>query len=223
MIVDFALLIKIAGAAAAGVLLTWRVCASYGREWREREHLLDTFLPSLQDVRVGRSPWGYPRVEGLLSGSLARFDLIPDTLVFRSLPTLWLQVRWARRHSARLCVTVEQTGTEFFETDDEVYSLLHTLARWPRNTDVRGQGDSFSLLQQIERLDLTAYPSLKRLMVSENELKVTMRCARGDRLAYRVLRSAQFPPNAVSPELVAETLALLNDVEDTVNAEAAAL
>ena len=47
----------------------------------------------------------------------------------------------------------------------------------------------------------------------------TLRCARGDRSTYRVLRSANFPADAVTPYIVQETLDLLREIEDIVKSE----
>jgi hypothetical protein len=51
------------------------------------------------------------------------------------------------------------------------------------------------------------------ITITETETKVIMRCARAEVPLYRVLRAANFPEDAVKPELVSETLRVLRDIE----------
>ena len=72
---------------------------------------------------------------------------------------------------------------------------------------------------RLAHLDLADFPELKQLTISPQELKVTLRCARGERQMYRVLRAAQFPPDCVSPHLVAESLAVARATQEVLAAE----
>jgi hypothetical protein len=178
--------------------------------------MLDTFLPAVEGPSLRLSPWRYLNLQGRLDGRPARIDLIPDTLIPRALPTLWLQARWAGPHDGWLSVTKGWNGAEYFNEDTDAGTRLPRPASWPADTVVRGDdGGSLALLHRIEHLDLDAYPSLKQLVVTGDEVKVTLRCARGDRGVYRALRSGSFPADAVTPAIVAETLTVLRDIEKT--------
>lgn len=215
---DLILPAKLAAATAAAlapVLITWK---GHSSERRQRIHMLDGFLGRLQTAKVGMSPWRYPVVQGALDASPVRVDLIPDTLVLRTLPTLWLQARWLKPHVGRLRVTVEPSGTEYMADDLGLTTRFAPPSGWSRTTEVCGSGSgSLLLLHELQRVDLAAFPSLKLIELTERELKVTMRCARGDRTTYRVLRSAKFAPDAVTPQLIDETLTLLRTVEETLS------
>jgi hypothetical protein len=213
---DVMLLAKIALGAAVALLLWRRVSNARRREIEARDHMLDTFLPVVEGPSLRLSPWHYLNIQGRLDGRPARIDLIPDTLHTRSLPTLWLQARLAGPHDGWLSVTKEWNGAEYFSEDADAGTRLSRPPSWPANTVVRGDnGGSLALLHRMEHLDLDAYPSLKQLVVTGDEVKVTLRCARGDRAIYRVLRSGSFPADAVTPAIVAETLTVLRDVERT--------
>src|SRR5664280_1359129 len=109
---DASLAIRIAIVAAAALLLGWLFLGYARRDRDKTQHMLDEFLHVLDGPRTGRSAWGYEYAEGLLDGSTARVSLIPDTLITRTLPTLWLEVCCARSHDAWLCVIVNANGME---------------------------------------------------------------------------------------------------------------
>lgn len=213
---DAILLIKIFVAVAAAAVLIWRIASIHSREAGGRTHMLDAFEEAVEYPRMRRSPWGYPRLDGSLDGYLIRVDLVPDTLVQRTLPTLWLEARWARPHEGRICVIRDPVGAEYSFDTDQFPTRIAPPPGWPSRTEVRSAGARVDLLQRLARFDIEGYPALKQICLTDNEVKVTMRCARGDRNIYRVLRSATFPGDAVSTEFVAETINALRAVEAAV-------
>ena len=136
---DAALALRIAIVVAAALLLGWLFLGYLRRDRGTTQHMLDAFLSVLGSPRVGRSPWGYEFVEGTFDGSPARVSLLPDALITRTLPTLWLEVRWARRHDAWLCVIVAANGMEYFADDVDEGNRLVSPAEWPEGVVVRGK------------------------------------------------------------------------------------
>ena len=114
---DVSLSLRIAIVVAAALLLGWVFLAYLRRDRTSMQHMLDAFLSVFGDPHVGRSPWGYQYVQGTLDGHPARVSLIPDALITRTLPTLWLELRWARQHDAWLCVVLDVNGMEYFAED----------------------------------------------------------------------------------------------------------
>lgn len=214
---DTVTLLKIAAAAVAGLLLGWRFLAMYQKEHVGRAHMLDGFLDEIAAARLSKSPWRTPRVEGLFEGAAIRVDLVPDTLVQRALPTLWLELTWARPHEGHLYVTIDPVGTEYM-IEDEICAgaILQTPPTWPKQTRVCGDGKSYPILDRLASVDPTDYPHLKQLAVTEQYLKLTLRATRAEFTTYRFLRSANFPADAVTPELIRESLSLLRTAERTV-------
>lgn len=216
---DTSLALRIAIVAAAALLLGWVARAFFREERGKNQHMLDVFLDALGSPRVGRSPWGYESIEGTLDGRPARVSLIPDSLITRTLPTLWLELRWARSHDAWLCVILAANGMEYFSEDVDEGNRLVSPAEWPKGVVVRGKSlESVALARRLRGLDLTAYKDLKMITLSESETKVVMRCARADVSHYRVLRSADFAEDSVKPELVTETVRVVRDIERTLRA-----
>jgi len=206
-------------AAAAALLLGWIFLGYYRRDRHKTQHMLDGFFDVLDRPSTGRSPWGYEFIEATFDGRPARVSLLPDSLITRTLPTLWLELRWARPNDAWLCVIVAANGMEYFADDVDEGARLVTPGEWPDSVVVRGKGpQSAALARRLGNLDLTAYDDLKMITLSETETKVIMRCARADVPYYRTLRSADFPEDSVKPELVLETALVLRDIERTLDA-----
>jgi hypothetical protein len=202
------------------VLLGWRVVVATRAARGEQLHLLDRFLPIVANAQVAAGELGYPAIRGSLDGHPVRLELIPDTLGFRALPVLWLEVRWKRSHAGRLLLIRQRTGTEYFDDDSRLSRRLE-INGWPVATEVWGEAGGQNLLSRIQTIDPADFPSIKRILVQENELRVTLRCDRGDAPAYRVLRRAKFPSAAASDALVAETVKLLRAVEHALSQVAA--
>jgi hypothetical protein len=211
---DAGLIIRIAIVVAAAIVLGYVYLAYFRRDRRSTQHMLDGFMNVIANPCVGRSPWGYERLDGTFDGARIKLDLIPDSLITRTLPTLWLEARIGRPHDAFLCVIVLCNGMEYFADEVDEGTLLSTPAEWPESVRVRGKSQaSVALLRRLRAFDIDAYRDLKLLVFTETELKVVMRCARGDLSQYRVLRSATFPEDSVKPALVDETVRLLRDLE----------
>jgi hypothetical protein len=211
---DGSLMIRVAIVVAAALGLGYLYIAYFRRDRHKSQHMLDEFVGVVDAPVVTRSPWGYERLQGRLDGAPVHIDLIPDSLITRTLPTLWLEVRLARQYDAFLCVITLCNGMEYFADEVDEGTLLNTPRTWDETTRVRGTSQaSVALLRQVAGLDLGAYPHLKLLAFDTGGLKVVMRCARGDLTQYRVMRSATFPEDAVPPSLVNETLSLVRDLE----------
>jgi hypothetical protein len=212
--VDLAFLLKILAAVAAASLLGWRISHAYRTERVARRHMLDGFASTLSSPRFDKGLQGLPRVRGALDGTPVVIALDSDTLALRTLPTLWLEARWAREHTAILDILLEPSGTEYFVEDLEFDSRAEAPSGWPDSAIVRVSGaEAAPILDRLARVDPVAFPALKYLLVGRRELRVTMKCARADRQTYRVLRSAKFKSDVVTPELMEQTLSALRTIE----------
>jgi hypothetical protein len=206
--------LKLCLAAAAGVLLTRRLVAAYHAERDRHRRMLDAFVPLISPARVFRNGAGLPALRGTFHGSALIVTVVPDSLAFRQLPKLWLEVRWARSHPGRLRLLLRPAPSEFLADEQGLTQRFAGPTRWPFPVEACGGGpEAGVLLDRIEPLDLAAFPSLKQILIAETELRVTLVCEKADRGTYRVLRAARFDLQPVGSELAAETLAVLSAVE----------
>ncbi len=188
--------------------LSMRALRDHRRALAERGGLLDAVAALFDDAEVTLGRDGFPMLIGKLPDRRpVKIELIADTLVFRRLPQLWLQV------------TLLETGTRPWPsigalarpTGAEYYSLVHELPRWlePPQTDapllMRGDGNASAA--QIERVSalfrsLFSDPAVKEAAITPRGVRLIRQAAQGDRGSHLVLRQTRFPVAAVSPELV---------------------
>lgn len=213
--VDPGLALKILAGVALPGLLGWRFSHAYRTERVARGHILDGFAAALSSPRVEKGLQGLPRLKGVLDGRPLHVSLNADTLALRTLPTLWLEARWARDHGAVVDVLLEPSGTEYFAEDIAFDTRVEPPKGWPQSTIVRASGgEAAPVLEALAQVDPASFPALKYVLLDRHETRVVMKCARADRQTYRVLRSATFKPDAVTPELVEQTIAALRSIED---------
>jgi len=128
---------------------------------------------------------------------------------------MWAEIRWRRSHPATLYVTVDPKGAEYL-TDCDIHQrpALPTPAHWPPRTHVCGDASrAADLLARLDDLDLAAFPRLKQLAVTRDEITVTIRCAKATRRPRLLVPSNDFTTQAVEPAVIDQGLRLLEDVE----------
>ncbi|MHB9114030.1 MAG: hypothetical protein ACYC6T_05480 [Thermoleophilia bacterium] len=216
---DLVLALKILAVFVLTAFLVWRFSHAYRTERVARRHILDGFAAALSSTRIEKGLQGLPRLKGVLDDRPLHVALNSDTLALRTLPTLWLEARWAGEHGAVVDALLEPSGTEYFTEDIAFDSRVEPPKGWPQSAVVRASGfEAASVLEGLTHVDPTAFPALKYVLLDRHEVRVIMKCARADRQTYRVLRSASFKPDAVTPELVDQTIAALRSIEDALRA-----
>lgn len=203
--VNIAFMIFVAGALG---WLSMRALRDHRRALAERSGLLDAVAKLFSDAKVTLGRDAFPMLVGTLPDQRAvKIELIADTLVFRRLPQLWLQVTLVEtsiRKRPSIGALARPTGAEY-------YSIVHGLPHWmePPQTDapLLIRGDGTASVAQIERMSalfrsLFSDPTVKEAAITPRGVRVIRQAAQGDRGAHLILRQTQFPVGAVSPELV---------------------
>jgi len=178
-----------------------------------RAHLLDRVASVLPQARIAMRPDGFPALTGRLSdGRKATIELIPDTLVFRRLPELWLIVTIAE--------TMDSTGSSIGglarPTGAEFYAMVPALPHLLQLPDgagavlVKGSNDisvpeAGRLLAELARL--FEDEELKEIVATPRLTRVVRHAAAGHRGAHLLLRQTRFAIDAIPPELVSRALA----------------
>jgi len=213
---------KVAAATLLAVLLGRWMFRTYRAARRQRLHALDALLPALDQAEVALTPARFPVARGRLDGSPIRVELVPDTLVLRALPVLWLEARWRRRHQGRLRLVLRPTGTEYFTANNVCRRRLPPPPGWAEPVEIWGEGgDAGEILRRLGALNLADFPSLKQVVITEQELRVTLRCKQGERAAYRVLRAAYFDEEPLEAAQVAQLLGALRTIERAMSPQGA--
>lgn len=208
--------INLAFMAFAAVSLGWlsiRALRDHRMALAERSGLLDSITVLFSDVNIRLGRDAFPVLIGKLPDQRSvKIELIPDTLVFRRLPQLWLQVTLAETDIQRrpsIGALARPTGAEF-------YSIVHELPQWidPPQADVPllVRGDGKATAAQIECVSalfrsLFSDPTVKEAAITPRVVRLTRQAAQGDRGSHLILRQTRFPIGAISPEQVKAAIA----------------
>jgi hypothetical protein len=205
MAVNIAFLIFVTASLA---WLSMRALRDHRSALAERSGLLDSAARLFSDAKVTLGRDAFPVLVGHLPDRRSvKVELIADTLVFRRLPQLWLQVTLSEtgiRQRPSIGALARPTGAEF-------YSIVHDLPQWiePPQTEapllVRGDGRASA--HQIERVsalfrNLFSDPTVKEAAITPRGVRLIRQAAQGDRGSHLILRQTRFPVAAISPELV---------------------
>lgn len=209
------------------------LCLRQGRRsvaWRAG--LLSQCAVLLQAPRLGRDRAGFATLDGTRDGAPVAVRLIPEALVHRRLPQLWLSVSLRRPlpTGATLDVLRRPAGAEFYAPADLPLRLL-VPAHWPADTLMRGTAGAEAVLWRAEPIlaAILADPRVKEVLVTPRGVRLVVQAAEGARGAYLLLRGSRFDLDGVAPALLDETLAgldrlahaLSQNAEDIAHARAA--
>jgi hypothetical protein len=184
--------------ATAIPLLVWMALRDARAAAAVRHRLLDTGLSILEAPRLSIQPSGFPKIEGTLEGRSFRVALIPDTLTFRRLPQLWLDVTLRRELPAvhdSIAILVRPTGADYYSLTDRLRDYFLPPAGFPDSCLVKGQGPGArALLNRIApcAVRLLHDPKIKEIAVSPRGIRVVRQFAQGNRGSHLILRQSVF-------------------------------
>lgn len=195
---------------------------------RQRRSLLDAAAGLLDDARVTVGSDGYPRLNGTYGGdSRISLEVVPDSLVPRRLPQLWLRLTLLAPEAAprpSIGVLARPIGTEFYS---RVLGLPESIVP-SFATDfpllMRGRGVTEAAIERTSGLFRTLFadPALKEIVITPRGAGSVRRIAEGERGAHVLYRQMRFPVSQVSPEFVRNALAELRLLNDALESEPAA-
>lgn len=193
------------------------VCVAWlaARAWQDhrgalamRRGFLDTVAGLFGDAKITLAPDAFPVLRAHLpDGRRVKIELIADTLVFRRLPQLWLQVTLverAARPRPSIGALARPTGAEF-------YSTVHDLPEWIEPPQIGSpllmRGDGRASAVQLERVSalfcsLFSDPTLKEATITPRGVRLIRQAAQGDRGSHLILRQTRFPFAEISREMV---------------------
>lgn len=179
------------------------------REARWRAGLLNGCAVRLAEPCLGRDRAGFATLRGQRAGAAVDVRLLPDTLVHRRLPQLWLRVTLRRPLAvgATLDVLRRPVGAEFYTPD--ALPIRHPVPEtWPPDTLVRGTAGAADVLARAAPAlgRILADPRVKNVLVTPGGVRLTVQASQGARGRYLLLRESRFPLAGVGPELLDATL-----------------
>lgn len=193
-----------------------------------RRGLLDPVAGLFGDAKITLARDSFPVLRAHMpDGRPVKIELIADTLVFRRLPQLWLQVtlvETAVRSRPSIGALARPTGAEF-------YSTVHDLPQWIEPPDTGSpllmRGDGRASASQLERVSvlfrsLFSDPTVKEATITPRGVRLIRQAAQGDRGSHLLLRQTRFPFAAVSPEMVQMAISEAEALRQTLSDEQSA-
>lgn len=174
---------------------------------RWRSALLDD-TARLFHGRAAIGPDGFPHVAGWLpDGRRIMVSLLPDTLVVRRLPQLWLIVTLHETEAQSrpsIGALARSTGAEFYALVPELPDRLESPSARP-DLLIRGAGrlgpeQNRRCFAELPRL--FSDPQLKEAVVCPGGVRVVRQVAEGERGEHLLLRQAYFPNASISAAMV---------------------
>ena len=205
------ILLALSGAGAVGAL-----AAREHRSVRAARHcLLDPTADALDGAEIRHRRDGFPRLVGWHRGRRAHVELIPDTMVPRRLPQLWVSVTVMDElvDVPSLAVLIRPAGYEFYSLTSRLTYALDPPAALPQEILIRGSDARAELLlrQLTPLLAATlAEPRVKEVAVTSKGLRIILQACEGRRGEHLLLRQAVFDDASVP---AADLTKLLEDLD----------
>jgi hypothetical protein len=176
-----------------------------------RRALLDDCRGVLKEERWTAGADGFPALEGRAFGHAVKVALIPDTMVVRRLPQLWLSVTVldAMPGAPSLSLLARPSGNEFYAGTHQLPKRVEPPAGLPLDVMIRGDGvRAHALCQRLGGLfaSFLADPGVKEITISARGVRVVRQVAEGRRGEHLLLRQAVFDLAQVERPVFVQTL-----------------
>jgi hypothetical protein len=163
----------------------------------QRTSLLNEAASALESPKISHGGDGFPSLRGRCNGFDVHVDLIPDTMVVRRLPQLWLSVTLLtpNRGLPGFGVLVRYAGNEFYSLTTEFAHRLEWQSGFPKEVLIRGERpEAQDLLNELRQplAKLLSDPQVKEVAITAKGLRIVRQAAEGQRGDHLLLRQATF-------------------------------
>ena len=184
-----------------------------------RHSILDPSLNVLDAPKVEIDACGFPKMEGKFRGRSFRVALIPDTLTFRRLPQLWLDVTLKRSLpiDGSVAILVRQSGADYFSLTDHLNERLTPPENFPDVCLIKGEGPgAHHILGRIAPYvaSLLRDPQFKEIAVTPRGIRIMRQLAEGKRGDHLILRQIVFEGARLDSEGLEDVIAAVLEIEN---------
>ncbi|PZF76772.1 hypothetical protein DK847_09875 [Aestuariivirga litoralis] len=200
-------------AAIAGTGFLYALTASI-RDGRVRASRRAAFLDDVQCLFTGGlkklQPDGFPRISGTYRGATFDIQLVPDTLNFRKLPSLWLLVSLPEPMpvKATFDLMMRPRGVEVFSRHAALPVQMAPDPAFPHDCTVRTDAPQLLPPRQLllKHAAILDDPRAKELVISPKGLRIVWLTEEASRGSYLLFRDSEmglqpFPAAAAKPLL----------------------
>jgi hypothetical protein len=192
-----------------------------------RTSLFDDAAAALDTPKITHGGDGFPKLRGRYNGFEVHADLIPDTMVVRRLPQLWLSVTLLApdRGLPGFGVLVRYAGNEFYSLTTEFKHRLEPPPGLPREVLIRAEKpEAQSLLDELRQplARLLSDPQVKEVAITAKGLRIVRQAAEGRRGDHLLLRQATFDTAGIALGELQTVLAELNTLQFAISKRSSA-
>lgn len=185
------------GLVAFAAVIANLAIRDHRRSLAARRQLFDACRGVLEDETWSAADDGFPAIEGQAFGRRVKAVLIPDTMVMRRLPQLWLSATMFESvpRSASLSILSRHSGNEFYSATLELPMRIEPPAGLPLDVLVRGDGPAAErLCHQLAPVlsRLLADPRCKEITLTPKGVRIVRQVAEGQRGEHLLLRQVVF-------------------------------
>ncbi len=210
-------------AAIAGTGFLFTLTRSL-REGRRRAAIRAAFLDEVQTLFTGGlkklNPDGFPRISGSYRGLTFDIQLVPDTLNFRKLPSLWLLVTLAEPIPVRATfdLMMRPRGVEMFSKFKDLPHQMAADPAFPHDCAIRTDAPASLPPRQLllKHMSILDNPLAKELLISPRGLRIVWlaeEANRGNYLLFRDSEMGRLPyPAALARPLLDYLIGLRDDL-----------
>lgn len=193
--------------AAMACIIIWLVVENL-RESRKRVAARGAYFsavtPLFDSVSTRTEPTGFPRLTGRRDTHSFDLQAVPDSLIFRKLPALWVLVTLpeAMPVKATLDIMTRATGHESFSNYPTLPHSLPCPAFLPEGTGVRSDNAAAAPPEHVlaSHAALLADPLLKELVISPKGLRIVILGEEAERGRYLLFRDSEVGRAPLSQE-----------------------
>ncbi len=209
-----AVLMILLGVAFAGLM--WRSSGAAQLRRQTRAGFLDGCQPLLTKGLKAVTETGFPRLSGQFEGHIFDIQVVPDSLSFRKLPTLWLLVTLPAPLLVRgtFDLMMRPTGMETFSRFPNLPVHIALPAGFPAECALRCDTPDAVPPEPVLRRLLAALPHdrLKELVIAPTGVRIVWLIEEADRGRYLLFRDAEMGRTALSPEVLRPLMTGLVDL-----------
>jgi len=152
---------------------------------------------------------GFPVIKGHYDGFDVQLNLIPDTIVMRKIPPLWLMVsiKANKQSIGNMDFIVRPQNSEFYSPGWRWDGLFRSPPNWPQNSIAKYQ-DTTASVSVLDRFipNLFSDEKVKQLLVMPDSVRITYMAKQAIRGEYLVSRGAVFDDQAIDGDDVKKIL-----------------
>lgn len=191
------------GFAALVCWLSWRLIVESRARTLARARYFDAVRPLFDGGEVRLQPTGFPRMTGRQQGLSFDLQVVPDSLTFRKLPSLWVLVTLPEPMplQATLNLMARPSGNEPFTRFTSLSQSLPTPECLPKDVSVRS--DDATRIPPADLIarhaDLFADPRVKEVVLSPKGLRIVILAEEAHRGRFLIFREAEMGMTPLDP------------------------